>query len=280
VSIQIAADPDGTGGTGGTVVERTVPRSDSAAIVVEEVAHVVYATLESLLGAQEPPPPPPVAPPEPPAARVASPPEAPREAPVRRPAESVGFGLDGAVFVTGFEIASNSGAVVGGGGGIELLLAHAPLRPGLWLTGTFLTSFDAQGQLATLETSMSSFRALPSIRVAAIGPLRWDVGAGAGVDFFHTIPRNPSRSTVDLGSTQTLADPVLDAQLLMRIRIASGVRLLLGFDLAYDIGLHRYSDVDRDKTARTVLEPWAWRPSALAGLCIPIAGFYACGGSE
>jgi hypothetical protein len=188
--------------------------------------------------------------------------------------------MDAEVFAAGFGIASSSGAVLGGGGGVELLLARAPLRPGLWLTGAFMTSFDAQGSQATLETSVSSFRALPSVRVLTVGPLRWDVGAGAGVDLFHTTPRNASRATVDLAPTQTLADPVLDAQILLRIRVAPSARIVVGSDVAYDIGLHRYSDVDRTLTRHTVLEPWAVRPSVFVGLCIPIAGTAGCGGSE
>jgi hypothetical protein len=247
--------------------------------VVEEVAHVVYATLESLLVALPESPPATGAaagPPEP----AAAPAGAPREASAGRSSEPVGFGLDAVAFGVGFGVASTSGALLGGGGGLELLLARAPLRPALWLTGASSTSFDTKGREVTLETSLSSFRAMPAIRVLAIGPLRWDLAAGAGVDLFHTIPRDASRPSVNLNPTQTLADPVLDAQILTRVRIAPGVRLLLGFDVAYDFGLHRYSDVDRMLAERTVLEPWAVRPSALVGLCIPIAGSAACGSSE
>jgi hypothetical protein len=256
-------------------VSRTVSRADATdAIVVERVAHVVHATLESLLS-----------PPEPEKAQPPTPAPAAAEhaAPAARDAARAGrtgFGLDAAAFGIGSGVASSSGALFGGGASLDLLLRQPFLSPTLWLGAGLLQSFDTQGQRLVLETSVSSLRAVPGVELVDLSALDLDLGVGIGIDLFHTIPRDGTPSTVVLGDPKTLADPVLEALLVSRIRLARGARLLVGVVLDYDFGGHRYTSVDRFETSSVVLQPWTLRPSAMLGLCIPILGPGACSSPE
>jgi hypothetical protein len=150
------------------------------------------------------------------------------------------------------------------------------VQPSLWLAAAFNASFDTAGQDVTLETSIASFRAVPSVELLAFEPVAFDIGGGIGLDLFHTIPRDAARPSVSLRPGQTVADPVLEGQLLTRIRVAAGARILVALDVDYDFAAHRYTSIDRAGQTTTVLEPWSLRPVAMIGLCIPLAGASAC----
>jgi hypothetical protein len=141
-------------------------------------------------------------------------------------------------------------------------------------------SFDATGPDLALETSVSSLRAVPSVELVRAPALDLGLGAGAGVDLFHTIPRDARRPSVHLSDPMTLADPILEVQLVSRIRVAANARLLLGLELDYDFHAHRYDAIDRAGNADTVLQAWAIRPAAILGFCVPLGGATACAGSE
>ncbi len=255
-------------------VARLVQRGDAPAIVVERVAHVIHATLESLLAQPEP---------GSPAASSPPPPDPQASQPDRDQSahgHGLGLGLDAAVFGACHAVASSSGPVFGGGAALELVARRLPLRPSLWLAATLHESFDTAGQDMDLETNISSFRFVPGLELWQVPALSVDVGAGAGLDLFHTIPRDASGSSVELGGATTQVDPVVEAQVVSRIRIGGSARLLVGLELDYDFGLHRYVAVDRFDNPAPVLEPWAWRPSAILGLCLPLAGATACASSE
>ncbi len=239
---------------------------------VEHVAHVVHATLDSLLveSPPEPPPPPPTAPPAPA-------PTPPREAHVR--SAPAGFGLDAAAFATTGAVVSGSGPVLGGGVALALLVGQLPMHPRLWLTAAFDASFDTVSDDMVLETSISSFRALPSVEIFATSAVRVELAAGAGIDLFHTIPRDASRPFVDLLGTRTDVDPILAAELIADVRVAWTARVFLGAGLDYDLGLHRYLDIRRTGQV-VVMEPWPLRPVGLLGLRIPLAGETAYEGAE
>jgi hypothetical protein len=259
-------------GTFGRAVERSVARADSGAIVVEQVAHVVHATLDSMLveSLPEPPPPAPSAPPAP-----APPP--PREAHVR--SVPAGFGLDAAAFATTGAVVSGSGPVLGGGVALALLAGRLPMHPRLWLTAAFDASFDTVSDDMVLETSISSFRALPSVELLATSAVRIELAAGGGIDLFHTIPRDARRPLVELLGARTDVDPVLAAELIADLRVAWTARVFVGAGLDYDLGLHRYLDIQRMGEV-VVMQPWPLRPVGLLGLRIPLAGETAYEGAE
>jgi hypothetical protein len=277
-----ARSPDGVhvaisvahGGWFDPPVERVVPRGDAAPIVTERVAHVVHATLESLLSNQ--------------GAGASS-----QSSPGRSTAEgstasrdalpagrSPGLGVDGAFFASCRGVASISGPVFGGGAALDLVVRNVALRPSLWLAGVVQESFDAQGDDMVLETSVTSFRALPGVELLRLPVLGVDLGAGAGIDLFHVIPRDAHRLSVTLEPATFVVDPVLEAQLLARIRVARSARVLVGFQLDFDFGDHRYTSIDRFGNSQAVLQPWEVRPSAILGFCIPFAGMTGCASSE
>jgi hypothetical protein len=261
------------GGWFDSSVERVVPRGDAAPIVTERVAHVIHATLESLLAQSEPGASPSPVPPSTEGPSGASHDEAPQR-------RAAGLGLDAAFFASCRGLASSSGPVFGGGAALDVVARNVTLRPSLWLAGIVQESFDAQGQDMVLETSVASFRALPGVELLRLPVLDVDLGAGVGLDLFHVIPRDARRPSLQLESPTTQADPVLEGQLISRIRVARSARLLVGVQLDYDFGAHRYTAIDRFGNPQAVLEPWAARPAAILGFCIPFAGMTACSSSE
>jgi hypothetical protein len=170
--------------------------------------------------------------------------------------------------------------VFGGGASLDVALGHVLLRPSVWLAATIHESFDAQGSDLALETSVSSLRAVPSVELLRAPALDLGLGAGAGVDLFHTIPRDARRPSVQLSGPTTRVDPILEVQVLSRIRVAENARLLVGLQLDYDFHAHRYTSLDRSGNPNPVLQAWDIRPSAIVGLCVPLGGATACGSSE
>jgi hypothetical protein len=263
-------------------VERVVPRGETSTITTEEVAHVVHATLESLL-ATEGPAPESAAPKAP---KTDSPPAPASPAAVRdesaRPAThpfSRGVGLDLAGFVTGRQWADHAGPIVGGGGAVDLGLGRGRWRPELWVSGAYDSAFASQSPEATLQTSVTSIRAVPGVAVSPLRVLQVALGAGAGMDVLHTVPRDPAAS-VELRPAKTLVDPVITGLVSARIRILSVARLIVGAEVDYDFAAHKYTARDASGNPIAVLEPWLVRPSAMIGLCVPLAGAVACGGPE
>ena len=257
------------------IFHRTVPRAGSSDVVVDGVGHVVEATLESAL--LEPPPSPliPSAPP-----LLAPPPPvdvhdvASRTPPVRHG----GLTLDAAAFADGAMVARRSGVDLGGGGAVIVSAGPIPWRPSLWVGASFQTPFDVPGPGVTLETSVASFRAVQSVELVRLRPLQLDVGAGGGADLFHDTPRNPRGPFQGSSQAQTHVTPIVSAQLLGRLRLGPGARLLVGLDLDWDPSRRDYPVFDRFGNASAVLQTWPIRPSALIGICVPLAGASACGG--
>jgi hypothetical protein len=255
--------------------ERSVPRTAAGPIVVEQVAYEVRATLESLLSAPAPAPTPPPAPaPAPPPVD-----RAPSTPPL--PTRTEGFGADLAVFATARSIASSQPAVLGGGGAVDFAFwGRRTWRPHLWVAGSFDAAFTSTSPEVTLVTNTWTLRVTPSLDVLHAGPLWVDVGAGAGLDFFHVVPSNAAAPSVALAPAATFAEPAIGGQILLGTRLGRAVSAVLAFDLDYDLQPHRFTAVDRFGTTSRVLDPWAARPALLAGLCLPLAGAAACGGSE
>lgn len=259
---------------------RVIPRSGSSAVVAEEVAYVVRATLESLLSEPLPAAPPPsvtlIAPPQPPPAEVPYSPPPP--VPVGKTTDR--FGLD----VSGFGIAqgvASSTPAFGGGLGLDLAFwGTHPLRPTLWLGASLNAPVESVTAEATLETALYSLRAIPGVELFELGRFHLAAGAGLGVDFLRTVPGPGSMpSGVILGAPTLEADPVIEAQLLFHAPLARSAGVVLGLNLDYDAGTHRYVETDRAGVASTVFAPWALRPAAILGLCLPLIGESACAGS-
>jgi hypothetical protein len=254
------------------ILHRTVPRDGSTAIVVDAVGHVVQATLESALLEPSPrpvPPPPPAMP---------SPTEIRDIPPSRLTVRHGSLTLDAAAFADGAAVATRSGVDLGGGGAFIVSAGPIPWRPSLWVSASFQTPFDIPGPGVTLETTVTSFRAIPSVELLRLRLLQLDLGAGGGADLYHDTPRNPRGPFPGSPQSQTHVTPVVAGQLLARLRLGPSARLLVGLDLDWDPGHHHYSVLDRFGDPSAVLQPSSLRPGALVGICVPLAGASACTG--
>jgi hypothetical protein len=295
VRVQVSAIRDGQVAA---PVERTVPRGESRAILAEQIGHVIHSTLESLLVTEAPAPPPepagpkaaptvaePTAPTAPtaPAASAATEPAAPVvERPVDAPPPAPksrlgGLSLDATAFATGRAVASGAGPVLGAGAAMNVTAWPAVGRPSLWLGGSYSAPFDERTAQVSLRTTVSSLRGIPGVQVVGGRMFDVDVGVGAGADVFHTVPSNPG-AMVTLGPAKDVVDPVLTAQVVTRIRVAAIARIVVGVDLDYDLGAHRYVTADASDVHTPVYQPWPVRPSAMLGLCVPLLGALGCGG--
>jgi hypothetical protein len=261
----------------GAPAHRVIPRSGSSAVVAEEVAYVVRATLESLLREPAPVAAPPVeitvAPPAIPA-DVLPPPPPPL---ARKTGER--FGFDISAFANAQGVASSTPAF-GGGLGVETAPWGArPFRPSLWIGASLNAPFESASPEATLETTLYSVRAIPEVELVQIGRFHFAAGAGVGVDILRSVPGEGSTSSVvNLGPTTVQTDPVLEAQLLFHAPLARNAGVVIGLNVDYDVRPHYYSAIDGAET-NTVFAPWTVRPSAILGLCLPLVGESACGGS-
>jgi hypothetical protein len=247
-------------------VRRRVPRGTSTAVVVEEIAYAVRATVESLLAELTPP--------------VPAPQHTTAQTSVTIPPTShhgprAAFGLDLAGFASVLGVASST-PVFGGGAALDFgFLGREPGRPNLYLAGSVYAPFDALSAEAALETMVYSLRAVPGVELARMGPLRIAVGVGVGGDIFHAQPRPTKALSVTLGSSTTLVDPVAEAQFLFRFGV-HGASLFLALAVDYDLDPGRYVAIDRAGAPSNVLTEWALRPEAMLGLCLPVAGASAC----
>jgi hypothetical protein len=252
-------------------VERDVPRGASTAILTEQVGHVIHSTLESLLAGDVPPPPP----------------RPPAPAPAAGSADQVAgqrresFGLDATAFASGRGVASSTGPSLGGGASVGVTAGSGLWKPSVSLGGAYYAPFGVSANDVSLQTTISSFRAVGSVRVPHTKVVGVDAGLGAGVDLFHTVPGNPGPSVVSLGSTQDLVDPVVTARIVVGIRLSAGARITAGVDVDFDAASHRYvTEAVATDVHASVLQPWPIRPSATLGLCIPLIGSIGCAGSE
>ena len=249
--------------TGPGAIRRVIPRdpSRSRAVVAEDVAYAVRATLESLL---EPPPPAPVPPAAPPPPYVPPP----------------RFGLDVAAFgsVRGF---ADGLPLFGGAVVADLALwGRGRFRPVLWAVVAFDASVTRTTPEVSLETTLYSLRAVPAVELLQAGPLRLAAGAGFGVDFLRADPSQADITPIAIRPATTYADPIVEAQVMLRARLADRVGLSLAVAADYDLGPHYFSEFDQSGVQGDVLVPWRVRPAVYLGVCFRAAGGASgCAGS-
>jgi len=273
----------------GRSAARSVPRGQPDAVLVEQVAYVVRATIESLLDAPEG------------AAATASVPAAaaPAQATAGAPValaptdtSSVGsaqtepdrgranpaggaFGIDIAAF-GGAQMVSSSTAFTGAGASLDLAFWGAqPFHPRLWFSGSF-SAVELPGSELSLSTTVWGLRALPTMGLVNYGVLRIDAGLGGGVDVVHATPHDPRQSWTNVGAPSTRVDAILSAQILLGLRLTRAAGLFLATGLDDDMTAHRYTAIDRAGRSVALLEPWPIRPTFLVGLCLPLGGASAC----
>jgi hypothetical protein len=251
--------------TGRVVARRDIGRDRSSAIVVEEVAHIVQASVEELAVTErprEPPAPPPAPRPEPPPTPPPTPPAH----------ERVALGIDGGAFFSGRAFGTGAETVVGGGGMVGLSLGRSGFRPAVWLLGSYHVAFDVRGDVVDIHTTSATFRLAPTVRL--FGGQHWFVEAGpeVGADVFWTTPRpntNPERPRIAADSTD--ASPIVGVLTAAHLAVAQGADLFVAFALDADLTPHRYV-VSGGAQPETVFEQWRVRPALLVGFTFTIAG--------
>jgi len=276
---------------------RTLPKNDSTAIETEQIAHVVYAALESMLATDQdegqaaaatPAPAPTVAPP-PPAPNAPAPASKPQPAPVPEPASqpspdrvpspapSPGSlpSVAAMLFATGSGVATSSGAVLGGGGEARLALGRGFAHPSFWIQGSTAATFAEQTADVTVETNVTSLRGGADFALVSTGLIGVEAGAGAGTDVFHTVPTHAA-SGVALEPTQDLVDPIVTGRVLASLRLPGGVRAIAGVSVDFDLAAHHYVTALASGSHEAVYQPWVARPTVVLGACVPLLGGAGC----
>jgi hypothetical protein len=121
---------------------------------------------------------------------------------------------------------------------------------------------------------------VPGVELLRAGPLRFGAGVGYGVDLFRVNPSQADISPIAIRAPTTYADPVVEAQVLARVRLLQSVGLLLALTLDYDAAPHNYLDYNQSGVQGDVLVPWRVRPAAYLGVCFRLTGASGCAGSE
>ncbi len=253
--------------------DRSIAREGSTAVVADEVAQVVRASLESILASA------PEELAEAPASPVSSAPpavEVEPHAPSSHGGQH-GFGLDFAAFGSERAMSARSGPVFGVGAAFAVSAGRAPWRPSLWISAAYDSRFDVQSGSATFDVGTDSFRLIPSVELLALDTMQVDLGVGGGLDLSQVAPLVVRASQAIFDTPTRFVDPVLSAQLLLRLRLASQIGMLFGFDLDYDCALHTTSfPDDHPRGPHGTFEPWRVRPAIEFGLCIPLSNGSAC----
>jgi hypothetical protein len=255
---------------------RSLARAGSPDVVVDEVAEIVRAALESVRASRLDPadvdPGRRTAPaPEPPP--TASTPSLSHEGPH-------GFGLDLIAFGSERAMSARSTPVLGAGAALEASFGRAPWRPSLWLSAAYGSRFDTEGGAVTFDAGASSLRLMPGVGLLDLDAMQLDLDVGGGVDFFGVSPLIVRGTQAMVGPTTRYADPVVTGQLLMRLRLVSQVRLTFGFDVddAFATATTHPTSVGigRGTGPRDTFVPWTVRPAVAVGLCVPLSNGGAC----
>jgi hypothetical protein len=179
--------------------------------------------------------------------------------------------------VDGATVGPRSGIAIGGGGALRLSW-NVAWQPALSFAAAFHAPFDVAGPGATLETSVASFYAIPSLQIANAGVLQIRAGAGGGLDAFRATPRDWRNPLAHASRAETHISGLAMAQVLGQVRVGDRAALIAGLGFDWDLDRHRYAVVDGFGHTSVAFQPWAVRPVLLVGLCVPLGGASTCGG--
>ncbi len=249
------------GRSGRVVLEREVLRDRSAAIVVEELAHIVYAAVEEMAEQDrkrtEVPPPP-------------SPEKAKPPATTERD-EGAGWGLDLGALAGSRMFGTGALFVVGGGATVGVASSRGAFRPELWLSGIFHVPYEVKGSRVDLHFSALALRLSPTLRL--FGGSSWLVegGPSAGVDVLWSSPRSSTVPSSKLQGDRVDASPVLGALITGRVGVAKVADVFLQLALDADLAPQRYV-LRVGKDTEGVFETFRLRPSLSLGFAFNLVG--------
>ena len=232
--------------------------SSSRAVLLDESAHVVQATVESLLaeraksepalGRRLP------TPPGPSASELAAEPK-----PSARPE----LGLDLAL-LSGLH-ASGPDALAVPGAGVGLNFAHraSAVRPGAWFLAEYRFPFDIDDSGFPPQAQTLALRLVPSLDLARSSRVALQLGLGGGLDRFHITHAIEDREGHARRSNGTRVAGVFTGLLALRVGLVENVQfsalLAADFDPSPpDLEVRpRYPEQHR---------PWAVRPGLMLGI--------------
>jgi hypothetical protein len=126
--------------------------------------------------------------------------------------------------------------------------------------------------------STASVRLIPDVELVHLDTMRVDLGVGGGLDFFDVAPLVVRATSAVIDTPTRTVDLVLATQLVVRLRLASQLGLMFGFDLTYDCAPHATTAPDdRPGDLHDSFEPWRLRPAIEFGLCVPLTSGGGCG---
>lgn len=279
-------------------VERRIPRSESRAIMIEQVSEIVYDTLESMLANGQvtssttgvPPPagtPADKSPGAPSDATPGVPAETrspmatsatlPSPAPGRQArTRTFDVTLSANAFASARGVSDEAGALLGGGAAAELGTGRWLWHSSLWVSAAVNSPFDEHVAAFTLETTVSCLRAVPTIQIFDRWSVRIDAGIGGGIDLLRTIPRNIRSSPYPFDVPRTAVDAVATGRVVLRAPVPSGAAMIVATDVDYDPAPHAYHAPMAPGSPNGVFQPWSVRPAVMLGLCVPMVGRDAC----
>jgi len=243
------------------------------AVLLEQVAHMIHATIESLLHAEPVAPPAPPEPPEPPEPvppQPVPPPVAPPAVKTKAtPAEPPSWGLDAAPLVGLHVHSDHSGAVIGMGGAMAVGYRRGLLRPTGWLTAEYRLAFDTDEGGAPPQAHTLALRLFPTIDIFRFPMVALHVGVGAGLDVFFVEHRIEDSRGHGKRDKATHLSPVIIGGLITRVRIVDNVQFIGA--VAADFDLHTPT-LEVPRSTRGASEPWIVRPAIMLGLSFSLAG--------
>jgi hypothetical protein len=276
------------GRTGEVTVRRSIRRDGPAAVVREEVAHVVQAAVDPMLLAERdrasaaPPPPPAPAPapaPEP-VAEPAMPPVIPaldaspgrdRDRAAGAPEGHAPVALDLSTMAGVGSFASGAGAVARAGGGAALVWRRG-VRPSIGLAAQYVFPFETGSDLALAHVGVASFRGLAGLEVYGSSTVAIDLGAGAGIDVLQVEPRSNALPSDRLGAPTGRIDPILAAAVTGHLAIGAGTALSLMLATDVDLASRHWVVEGGGRQPMDAFAPARVRPLAMIGFTFTAVG--------
>lgn len=280
--------------TGVTLVDRALRGGGSAAVIAEQIAHVIQAAAESALatsrgeamdsGAPAVREGGPAAAPDagaPSAPSAAFPPAEAAPGPVRdtvapdagsaapASARAKGFAVDAVAIVDGIGFADAAGVVFGAGGGLRLAFGRAVWRPSLLASVVFHPTISVADSAVELRTTITSIRALWALSLLDARWVGIEAGLGLGLDVLDVSPRQGRRLLFVPSPGTTDVSAVVRAGVGAELRLLPWAALFTMVAADVDLQPHRYV-VERAGTLAPALEPWRARPALMFGVRVAL----------
>jgi hypothetical protein len=271
------------GSSGSELARRALPATGSLETSVEEVTHIAYLMVESLLehravaAETEPKPAPAPAPPPPPS--VPGPASVPRDrAPFRAssvrkrasaPGERVDFGLEAGLGLTGTSLGADR-ILPGAGLMLQARWAKGGHGFGLLAAGAVHTASELVFADASAGVRPIVLRLLLTYDRAMASDLSLVAGAGGGLDSYRIEPHH-SAARVRTRTAAPALDPALSGALGVRARVVGWTFLTAAAALDIDLAPSRFVALSEDSRAQSVLEVPRARPVLWVALSTLVA---------